>query len=424
MKLTSELLTGVYEKSEELQRLEAVAAHNEVREDLQNLSVQIQGCMTLIDELTIAYESLHTAGYSTEWYDIINKDNNFMAVVDLDMPKFFGGDEAKQAACEGAIIDTIKKWAATVWDWIRKAYNKLREIIKWIIGLWVHERPKGDVVATFDKVTKMMAKSDNPKIRDAYRVCFEDMEVKSPTVLLNYIESYDALADVLMTIAEKVDKSGVEDLYKNIDDLTNRGVLDIDRRNQFLAAVHDTATKQIDINTGILNFITSVWSLPAHKIRDKMPDKEHNGFAFGTASGSGIIDFVRVFNEDDKIPNVKFGYSEFDAPDIKMYLKQMDMVIENGRKVITKLDSQSKRGIKDLVEKYARRAREQVANVNIPDDSPRLLLSQSILKLCQTCLFIDSELSSKTSIIIHRMSMLVNTVMDRLSTISKNLESK
>ena len=76
MKLTSELLTGVYEKSQELQRLEAVTEHAEVVDELQHLGTQIRGCIGLIDDLSVALESLHTSGYSTEWFDIINRDNN------------------------------------------------------------------------------------------------------------------------------------------------------------------------------------------------------------------------------------------------------------------------------------------------------------------------------------------------------------
>lgn len=426
MKLVATKLQGICEQAGELQRLEALTKYQEVRDDLCNLQTQIKGCLQFLDELNLAYESLHSAGYSTEWMDIINKDNNFMAIVNVDMPRFFGGDEAKQAACEGAIIDTIKKWAATVWDWIKKAYDKLREILKWVMGLWVHQRPKGEVLQTFNKVTTMMAKSDNPKVRDAYRVCFEDMEIKSPTVLLNYIESYDALADVLNDIVDEVEKSNVEDLWQTIDEMTNRGVMDIDQRNQFLVMLTDLATKQADINSSILNYITRKWINPAVKVRKGMPSKEHNGFMFGSQAGSGIIEFVRVYTEEDNIPIVKFGYSQFDVPDQQMYLKQSESVIERGRQVVTKLESRSKTSIKKLVEKFAKRARDQVANVNIAPDSPRLRLSQSMLKLCQTCLLIDAELSSKTSIILHRLSAQMNTLTDRLNTIAKNIgqESK
>ena len=423
MKLVASNLVGVYEQTEEIRRLSAVTAYSEVRADLANLSQQISGCIHLIDELNLAYESMKSSGYSTEWMDIINKDNNFLAVVNVDMPKFFGGDEAKQTACEGAIIDTIKKWASVVWEWIKKAYNKLLEVLKWVMGLWVHNsRPKGEVVETFDKVVGMMKDSDNPKVRDAFRFCFEDMVMRSPTVLMNYLDSYDALSDVLETMVNEVTSSKVEDLYKQIDDMSNRGKIDVDMRNQFLASLASTADMQIDINTAIMDYITRLWTVPTNKIRNKQPSMEHNGFSFGSSSGSGIIEFVRVFTDEDKIPRVKIGYSNFDVPDQKLYLKQMDDVIERGRKVIIKLESQSKKKIRDLVDKHSKRARDQVADPNISFDSPRHRLAQSILKLCQTCLYIDSELTSKTSTILHRCSADMNTFLDRMNTIAHNLD--
>ena len=129
MNLTLESLQDVHETISALERIDAVQQQSDLYNEIRDLGERTQNCLNLINELNVCVESLNSAGYSKEWFDIVNAEGNFPTVVDLDLPKFFGGDEAKQVACEGAIWDTIKRWVETVCKWIT-------ELIKKIVG-WI-----------------------------------------------------------------------------------------------------------------------------------------------------------------------------------------------------------------------------------------------------------------------------------------------
>ena len=374
MKLTSELLTGVYEKSEELQRLEAVAAHNEVCEELQQLSVQIKGCMSLLDDLNIAYESLHTAGYSTEWYDIINKDNNFMAVVDLDMPKFFGGDEAKQAACEGAIIETIKKWAKAVWGWITAFFEKVKKALYWIKGLWVHSSSgKGATIQTFNKVCEMAAKSDNPQVRAAYAVCFKDLLMPDPDIVIKYLQGYKALVEVCRELSN--------DLNPN------------DPKNQ--AGTPDTPASQLyaawNLRQKVLGkVIMDRWNNKNTPPRNKIPVDKQDGFAFvETGDVCEGVGFAALPGEDGcLIPKFATGYSQFDAPKTEYWYKRMHEACIEATKIGNEIANQiseiekGKKGVERL-------KNQLLANLSTPDEAVKNAFEPPLRIYASICMIVN-----------------------------------
>ena len=298
MKLTSELLSGVCEKSAELQRLDAVMAHNEVREDLEMLNKQLKGCMGLIDELTIAHESLKAAGYSTEWFDIINKDNNFMAVVDLDMPKFFGGDETKQAACEGAILDTIKKWAKAVWEWIKSFFAKIKKALYWVKGLWVHEgRAPSETMEAYAKVKELVKNSSNPQVAASYKACFDDIETYDPDKVLAFIAGYRGLMEVCVEITADLDPGSPK----------NRGGGPAAPLTRLI-----TNWNKHQGNFGRL-ISDEYWTKSNVPPRNRIPLAKDQGFDFNDSNGD--IHYAPILGEPGcLIPKFEVGYSQFDAP--------------------------------------------------------------------------------------------------------------
>ena len=436
MKLTSELLTGVYEKSAELQRLDLVMQYNEVREDLQNLNAQITGCQYFLDELTIANESLKKAGYSTEWFDIINKDNNFMTVVDLDMPKFFGGDEAKQAACEGAIIDTIKKWSKAVWEWIKSVWDKMKKALKWLKELWVHDsRPRGEVIQTYQKVVGMMEKSNDPQVRAQFDYCFSDLSMRDPKVLGNWIDSYGCLADVLNEIATDIDKLLSIEEYAAA--LIRRRHADgsplTEEEKQMILAPHQTNLVTETMNSTNNDFamvIVTYWGAhPLNPIRKTPPTIAHNGFEFTRGGGMGTkndviittgIAFGDVFTDDDNFPRVAQGFSDYDKADRDLYITNMKETCEKAGKLLEKIQSLSNGKMKTIVEQRAKKANDFATDPKVDENSDAAQFARFQLLICRSCLNICNKLLAKAGIMTTNLNKEQRIVLTRMAEFRKN----
>lgn len=97
------------------------------------------GCLHVINDLMTCKESLETVGYSQQWLDIINKDNKFLTVCNIEMPKFFGGDEAKGKACMEGVMDTITVWLKKAWEIIKKIFAFMIAAFKTVIDYFNRE---------------------------------------------------------------------------------------------------------------------------------------------------------------------------------------------------------------------------------------------------------------------------------------------
>lgn len=411
MKLTSELLTGVYEKSEELKRLDAVVEHGEVLEDLQVLSTKIKGCMALIDDLNLAYESLHSAGYSTEWFDIINKDNNFMAVVDLDMPKFFGGDETKQAACEGAIIETIKKWAKAVWEWIKSFFDKVRKALYWIKGLWVHQSSNSSAaIQTFDLVCDMAKKSPNPQVAAAYKACFADLLCPNPDVVIGFLKGYRGLMEVCREINDQLDPSNPKNAGGGPS--TPAGAL----FTKWEAEQHSFGRLVLD-----------KWGEKNVPPRNKVPvlDKEGISFTGNQGPNDEAIDsiiFAAVLGDPGcKIPKFEMGYSQFDAPKQQYWFKKMGEASSEALKLSLDI-----KGHLDVIEKNKKNIEkiknQLISNVHVADDSPEVLALEQPLKLFSALCLVIGKISTNCTKLSARIDSEMRTVYTRMEALKRDLK--
>ena len=379
MKLTSELLTGVYEKSQELQRLEAVTEHAEVVEELQHLGTQIRGCIGLIDDLSVALESLHTSGYSTEWFDIINRDNNFLAVVDLDMPKFFGGDETKQAACEGAIIDTIKKWAKAIWEWIKSFYDKIKKALYWIKGLWISKNAnKGELIRTWEEVQKLCTSPEaSEAAQAAFKSCFGDMYMSDPDVVINYITHYEALVETVQEISDKL----------NLSDPAKIPAV------MAMLAEYQTSAKSFSVLLG------QQWSKKAVGPRAKIPVKAKDGFSLTGTNDAGA-DFAPIVGENGSmIARYEMGYSQYDAEKRNYWYRRtkeasiaainLSLKLEN---TVTQMEK-NKKTMQESVNALTRATEAQLQNAS-DEQLAALNNARTVLSIYGACLTVIQKIAT------------------------------
>lgn len=406
MKLIASTLTGVYQQTEELRRLEAVTQHNEVLQELDELGKQIKGCTQLINELCLARESLKAAGYSGEWMDIINKDNNFLAVVDLDMPKFFGGDEAKQAACEGAIIDTIKKWCKAVWEWIKKFFATIKKALYWVKGLWVHEgRNQGAVLETYQKVKKLAEDSKDPKVQAALKVCFADLTLADPDVLMNHIKSYRALMEVCHEIAIQLDSRDA----KNISD----GGL---QKIMMDWEVSKHCFEQL---------LMERWGKGKSVVppRDKLPTEQHNGFTFSGTDGDSIKFSPTIGEAGCPIPKFEMGYSQFDAPKQAYYFEHTALVSNEAFRLSDDLN----KTISDIERRKAgiERLKNQVLASNLAsDDSDEIKGMASAINLYVKVLMCIQRVATNCIKISGRVDSDMRKAYTEFERLQKNLSAE
>jgi len=400
MKLVASNLVGAYEQTEELRRLDAVTENAQLMGELTELSQKIQGCMHLIDELTLAKDSLKTAGYSTEWFDIINRDNNFMAVVDVEMPKFFGGDEAKQAACEGAIIDTIKKWAKAVWEWIKAFYVKIKKALVWIMGLWVHQgRPKGELETTYRKVVDLMEKNGG-QTEAAVKYCFADISQKDPDAIIPIIKSYAALSDIVVQMGSI--------MY----DITN---------SPLGKQLQEAISREIEGSRGCVIQVLQTWWVTSkdHPEFKVPPDMKHNGFMFVASDNMGI-QFAPVCESGDQIPVIKFGYSSFDKPQQEHYLKQLGVASQLAYDTVKSLDDKQKL-LDSVKRKIESDVRQMTANVNVDNEDPEYLRKQVTLRNFTTLTNIFGTIVTKLMRVSTTLDRDARVIQSKMSSVMKDL---
>ena len=127
MNLTvTQALESLETQSQSYRRLATACSRLDLIEKINETSRQLTGALSMVDDLNQCLESLHTSGYSAEWFDIVNEGNRFVAVTNLELPKFFGTDATKEAACEASLDETIT-------NWLRKTGEFIQKLFQWVI---------------------------------------------------------------------------------------------------------------------------------------------------------------------------------------------------------------------------------------------------------------------------------------------------
>lgn len=136
--LTLKSMTAVKQLSASLQALDLADASEKLNDQMREAVKEINSLCNLGSELTMAAESLRALGYTQEWQDIVNKDNQLFNCINFSMEKFWGDEHAKAEACQEGIMDGIKKVLAKIWEWIQKLFywvlDKLKMIRQFFFG--------------------------------------------------------------------------------------------------------------------------------------------------------------------------------------------------------------------------------------------------------------------------------------------------
>ena len=433
MKLTSELLTGVYEETEELRRLDIVTENHEVFADLEALAQQIQGAMSMLEDLYVAKDSLKAVGYSTEWMDCINQDNNFMMVVKPDLQNFFGGDEAKTASCESAIIDTIKRWAVQVWEWIKQVFAKLIRAMKAFLQIWAHRQvDTKQAVTQLERCVNIAASGKT----DLFKKCFEGIEWRDPVVLHNYIESYAYLHTVMLV--NTLDALGFK-VNRNADGSVAQSSF---RTPLPPDQAMSTKTKMLadyeGVNKDFSAYIVSRWSRTAQtdtrasKRFKNMPTLKENGFAFiaggkvaaGTECVGGMI-IADVFTDTDSVPRTPVNTSNplTGKMDIAEYIKQAATTISFARltaKYMTDCGVDADENFRNRKQEYDR----LLSHPGIDPDDPVLKFYQMQLVFLKEFTHVFAKLESRCVAIANGLERNVRIIQTNLSQFEKSVSGE
>ena len=125
MNLTLDAINTIKNGAAAMSREEFVAKHTDMLDQLHAIESLADGAMSMLHDLNMAKEACERCGVTKEWLDEFNADNRLFTLCNIEMPKFFGGDvEKKSAAMEGI--------GATIWDWVKRAWEILRKIFAWI----------------------------------------------------------------------------------------------------------------------------------------------------------------------------------------------------------------------------------------------------------------------------------------------------
>lgn len=170
MNLTLKALQEGKKKCDDMKGLEnlmTVAERTEIMESIENLSVSFSQCIGIIEKVSEVKDSLEKFGYTDEWYDSVFSVSGLENIVEFDIPKFttYG---TKQEACMEGFIDTIK-------DWLKKAWNILKDILVKIYRFIVSALKKLNLntkqkIWMFDQASKKLddiSKSQDEKMKQA-----------------------------------------------------------------------------------------------------------------------------------------------------------------------------------------------------------------------------------------------------------------
>jgi hypothetical protein len=125
MNLTLDAINTIKNGAAAMTREEFVAKHTDMLDQLHAVETLADGAMSMLHDLSVAKEACERCGVSKEWLDEFNADNRLFTLCNIEMPKFFGGEQdRKEVALEGI--------GETLWDWIKRAWEILRKIFAWI----------------------------------------------------------------------------------------------------------------------------------------------------------------------------------------------------------------------------------------------------------------------------------------------------
>ena len=349
------------------------------------------------------------------------------------MPKFFGGDETKQAACEGAIIDTIKKWSKAVWEWIKSLYAKMKKAIQWLLGMWVHDsRPKGEVIKTYEKAVSMMQNSTDPQVRAQFDLCFSDLSMYDPKVLGTWIESYSCLSDTLSEIVADIDKLVSIDEYERVLAQMFGKTVDTLTPEEKLAAAYPHIKSPVlqvlrECNDDFSMVVFRYWGEhPTNPIRNHPPTKTHNGFEF-TRTGGGPrtagVEFGKVFTDDDNFPKYSMGYSDLKADKAArdLYISQMSDACEKAGNLLNKVKDLHDGKMKNIVERRCKKANDYLTDPKKDENSAEALFARLQMNMCQACLSVEHKLLLQAGSIANNLNREQKTFLTRIAEFKKNI---
>ena len=262
-------LEGMSEQAQTLRKLAIAHRLVDLSDELSSVNENIAGMLSVVNDLQLCSKTLATEGYSDAWFDMVNEGNRFVALTNLEMPKFFGTDETRREACENAIWDTAKVWLAKAWEFLKKAFELLMTGIRKVLDFWKAPKAESFVIdKAYEALDKF--KAANPETTIDVTVTVPDMQV---------VERYQsALAVLLDGIVKQSDPLGVGN----------------GKYFGLLVKDNNTGSAQVDIMTQIVDIAVK------SGIRPDMP--QANGF---TINSNGIS-FVSV----DQIGNIVIDPSD------------------------------------------------------------------------------------------------------------------
>lgn len=156
MNLTVEkALESISGQSESMIRLAESVNRLDLIEEIAAVQENINGMLSVVGDLSACQESLELNGYSEEWFALVNEGNRFVALTNLEMPKFFGTSETKRVACEGAIIDTIAIWLKKAGEFLKKLFELVTKGCRALLQYWGATPTYPTIKRVFDYIDKV-----------------------------------------------------------------------------------------------------------------------------------------------------------------------------------------------------------------------------------------------------------------------------
>lgn len=245
--------------AESVDRMDLVEEINAVQENLT-------GVLSVVSDLSVCKESLEANGYTEEWFAVVNEGNKFIALTNLEMPKFFGTAETKRVACEGAIIDTITVWLKKAWEFLKKLFELVMKGCRWLLQYWGATPKFAKARQVIDDIGKYLGvdKIVNVEIPDIFKV-------------FKYADCLYGFCERLYTLQDRDQR------------LTSKGVF-----FSFICAGEDTGTLQQDVMSSLVR-IAQEAGIQTDRIDD-------TGFSIDSAS----IQFADI----QSIPNITVNIAD------------------------------------------------------------------------------------------------------------------
>lgn len=338
MNLTVEkALESVHGQSKSMIRLAESVERMDLVEEIASVQENLTGILSVVEDLNMCQESLGVNGYTEEWFAMVNEGNKFVALTNLEMPKFFGTEETKRVACEGAIIDTVTVWLKKAWEFLKKLYELVMKGCRMLLQYW-GVTPKVTVVQrVFDNIGKRLEE-------------MQTFEVEIPDIfkVFKYSEN-------LYVFCEK--------LYNKQDDdkrLTDKGIF-----FSFINAGEDTGTLQQDVMTRLVGVAQSVGV--------QTDSLDNTGFAIDSTG----VKFVDV----KSIPSITVNIAD---------KKEFDQLVKNNSMVLALFDKIKNQVaiLLNLLQKNERAMQDEWMSVkaNTPDDAARIRTAQARYTRAKTLL--------------------------------------